>query len=109
MAIDVRSRLGISDEALTEFCRKWKIARLELFGSALREDFDPETSDLDLLVTFLPDSGWSLFDELSMEEEFGTLVGREVDMPTRAEIEGMENYLRRRHILESARTIYEAA
>ena len=109
MAVDVRSRLGISDEALAEFCRKWKIVRLELFGSALREDFDPERSDLDLLVTFAGDAGWSLFDELDMEKEFGALVGREVDMPTRGEVEKLENYLRRRHILQSARTIYELA
>jgi predicted nucleotidyltransferase len=46
MAIDVRSRLNISDEELAQFCRKWKIVRLELFGSALRDDFDPETSDI---------------------------------------------------------------
>src|SRR5688572_31711158 len=101
MVIDVRSRLNISDEQLAEFCRKWKIVRLELFGSALRDDFNPETSDLDLLVSFSTDAEWNLFDELHMEEEFAALVGRDVDMPTRTEVEQMENWIRRKRILES--------
>ncbi len=109
MAIDVRSRLNISDEQLAEFCRKWKIVRLELFGSALRDDFDSGRSDLDLLVTFSAEADWSLFDELQMEGEFAALAGRDVDMATRAEVEQMKNYIRRRRILESARTIYQAA
>jgi len=106
MAIDIRSRIGLSDEALAEFCRKWKIVRLELFGSALREDFTPE-SDLDLLVTFDPDAHWSLFDHIHMEDELAELIGRKVDMPTRSTIENMENWIRRKDILQSARVIFE--
>ena len=107
MAIDVRSRLGISEEALAEFCRKWKIARLELFGSVLREDFRDE-SDVDLMVTFAADERWSLFDLVQMEQEMSELVGRPVDMPERTAVERSENYIRRRRILQSARTIYSA-
>ena len=41
-------------EALRELAIKHRVERLDLFGSAAREDFDPETSDLDFLVTFEP-------------------------------------------------------
>ena len=41
-------------DVLTDFCRRWKITRLEIFGSALHEDFGPK-SDVDLLVQFAPD------------------------------------------------------
>jgi predicted nucleotidyltransferase len=37
---------------LTELCRRFQVARLELFGSATRDDFDPRHSDLDFLVEF---------------------------------------------------------
>ena len=41
-------------EQLAELCRQHRVQRLALFGSALREDFDPERSDLDFLVEFEP-------------------------------------------------------
>ena len=107
MAIDVRSRLNISDEVLAEFCRKWKIARLELFGSALREDFTDQ-SDVDLLVTFTPEAEWTFDETLVMESEASRLLGRFVDMPERRLIEKMENWIRRKNILSSARVIYQA-
>lgn len=41
-------------DQLAELCRQHRVRRLVLFGSALREDFDPGRSDLDLLVEFQP-------------------------------------------------------
>lgn len=55
-------------DRLDEYCRRWKIAELRVFGSAVRDDFRPD-SDLDLLVTFGPDAEWSLLDHVAMEEE----------------------------------------
>ncbi|HVP04507.1 MAG TPA: nucleotidyltransferase domain-containing protein [Dehalococcoidia bacterium] len=107
MAIDVRARLNLSEEALAVFCRKWKIVRLELFGSALREDFGDE-SDIDLMVTFEPDASWRFEDELAMQKELERLLGRNVDMPVRGSIEKMQNWVRRKNILSSARVIYSA-
>jgi len=92
---------------LRGFCRKWKIRELALFGSALREDFGPE-SDVDLLVTFQEDAAWSLFDHVRMEQELEGLIGRDVDLVTRRSIEDSPNYLRRREILSTARTVYAA-
>jgi len=56
-----RAHIHISKEKIAEFCRKWKITELALFGSVLRNDFRPD-SDVDVLVTFEPDTHYSLFD-----------------------------------------------
>ena len=93
-------------ERIEEFCRKWKVLRLELFGSALRDDFRPD-SDVDLLVTFEPDADWGVFDDLAMEEELEAVLGREVDLIRREAIEESPNRFRRKAILESAEVVYE--
>lgn len=43
-------------EELAELCRKHQVQRLDLFGSAATDEFDPDSSDLDFLVTFLPEA-----------------------------------------------------
>lgn len=108
MVIDATSRLGISEEHLAAFCRKWKISRLELFGSTLRDDFDAEKSDLDLLYIFKPEAGWSLFDVLAAEEELEEMVGRKVDLVSRRAVERSDNWMRRREILGTSRVLYSA-
>lgn len=97
----MRTEIPIPTERLDEFCRRWKIAELRVFGSALREDFRPD-SDLDLLVTFGPDADWSLLDHVAMEEELTGIVGRKVDLVSQRAIERSSNWIRRKAILESA-------
>jgi len=97
--------LEISKDKIADFCRRWKITELALFGSVLREDFRPD-SDLDVLVTFSPDAEWSLLDHIQMQEELGSLFGREVDLVSRRAIEQSENWIRRREILSTARVVY---
>ena len=92
---------------IAEYCRVNGIARLDVFGSALRADFGPE-SDIDLLVDFEPDRTPGLFDFVRMEQEFADLFGREVDLISRSGIERSRNYIRRAEILGSAETIYAA-
>ena len=94
-------------DRLADFCRRWKIIRLELFGSALRDDFGPD-SDLDFLASFAPDASWTLFDHFHMENELVNLLGREVDVVDREVVEQSRNWLRRKEILSTARTIYAA-
>jgi uncharacterized protein len=103
----MNSMIQLPQEAIRSFCQKWKIQRLELFGSALRDDFRPE-SDFDFLVTFEPESRWSLFDLVSMEIELTEIVGRKVDLVSRRGIEHSRNALRRKTILESAEVYYAA-
>jgi hypothetical protein len=91
-------------EALEPYCRRWKIVKLEVFGSILRDDFGPE-SDVDFLVTFDPAARWTLFDMVDAEEQLAALVGRPVDLVEREPIEQSENWMRRRLILENAQTL----
>jgi predicted nucleotidyltransferase len=93
---------------IAAFCRKWKITRLEVFGSALRDDFRPD-SDIDFLATFAPDSRWSLFDIVRMHDELADIVHRPVDLVERSAVENSPNPFRKRSILESTRTIYASA
>jgi len=75
-------RIPLPQEVLAEFCRRHHIRRLALFGSALREDFGPE-SDIDLLVEFEPGHIPGLFGIARMERELSALLGgRKVDLRT---------------------------
>jgi hypothetical protein len=105
---DVQAQIPLPMEQIEAFCRKWQIVELALFGSVLRDDFGPE-SDIDVLVTFAPDYQRSLSDAITMHEEIEALFGRKVDLINRETIERSQNYIRRKAILSSARTIYDAA
>ncbi|MGA2068344.1 MAG: nucleotidyltransferase family protein [Thermoguttaceae bacterium] len=99
--------LGVAEEQIAEFCRRWRIVEFSLFGSALRDDFRPD-SDVDVLVTFAADSRHSLFDLGEMEDELSTMFGRKVDLVEKGAIERSENYIRRRNILSTASVVYAA-
>lgn len=107
MTIDptAASRIRLSERRIAAFCNHWGLKDFALFGSVLREDFGPD-SDIEVLVRFAPNSSHSLFDLVRMENELSRMVGRKVDLVEREAIEESRNYLRRRAILESARTIY---
>ena len=84
------------------FCRRHHITRLALFGSALREDFGPD-SDIDLLVEFEPGRtpGFAFF---GIQEELAVALGREVDLRTP---EDLSRYFRD-DVLRTAETLYAA-
>ncbi len=93
-------------ERIAGFCQRWKIARLEIFGSALRPDFGPD-SDVDFLYTLAPEARWGWeFSEAG--EELARLLGRAVDLVSRRAIERSHNPFRRREILSTARAVYVA-
>ena len=94
-----------SQEEVAAFCERWQVTQLAIFGSALREDFGPE-SDIDLLVSFEEGARHTLFDMVRMEEELKAIFGRKVDLISRRGIERSPNYLRRKAILESAELLY---
>jgi len=101
-------RISLPQDQLSRFCHQWKITEFALFGSVLRDDFRPD-SDVDVLVTFLPDADWSLFDHVEMRDELSAMLGRKVDLLTRNAVEQSRNQIRRRAILESAEVIHAAA
>ena len=105
MTTTIATRISLPSRQIERFCRKWEITRLEVFGSVLRDDFDPERSDIDVLVTFAPGKtpGLAFF---RAEKELAEILGRKVEMSTRRAIEQSQNWMRRERILSEAQTIY---
>jgi predicted nucleotidyltransferase len=75
-------QIAVDQEQIREFCRKHHIRWMALFGSALREDFRPE-SDVDVLVEFDPDHVPGLLGMARLARELqGLFSGRPVDLRT---------------------------
>ena len=74
------SPIAIDRTQIARFCRERGIRSLSLFGSVLREDFDPERSDVDVLAEFAPGAlqvvGLRYF---GFAEELGAILGHRVD------------------------------
>lgn len=77
-------KIDISKGQIADFCRKHGIRKIALFGSALRDDFTPE-SDVDVLVEFEPGHtpGLAFF---TMQRELSEILGRKVDLNTAADL-----------------------
>ncbi len=97
-------RIEIPKDKVAEFCRRWRVKELAIFGSALGDDFRPD-SDVDMLVVFQEDAKWNLFDHMKAEEEMKQIFGREVDL---VEKKAIRNPFRRHHILSNNEVIYAA-
>ena len=67
----------VPKEKIAEFCRRNKIRKLSLFGSALRDDFGPD-SDVDFLVDLQP--GRSALEHIALIQDLEELLGRKVDV-----------------------------
>ena len=102
-----RHGIDLDSEAVRDFCRKWKIRELSVFGSILRDDFGPD-SDIDFLIEHEEDADWNLFDDMEMQEELEQIVGRKVDIVDRAGVESSHNRLLKREIISTAEHIYAA-
>jgi predicted nucleotidyltransferase len=101
--------LQLDMEKIATFCKKWHIARLEIFGSVLRDDFKSD-SDLDFLYTagarFRRELAYGPWAQNRIAEELSRLMGREVDLIERRQIEKHRNWIRREHILNTALPVY---
>lgn len=106
--VRINSKLAIEEFRLADFCRRWKIRQLAVFGSARRPDFRPD-SDVDFLVTFSPDADWSVFEHVTMEGELSDLIGRRVDLISRKAVEASSNWIRREAILKGAEPLFDLA
>jgi uncharacterized protein len=92
-------------DALNVLCRRYAVAKLKLFGSAVRDDFDPARSDFDFLVEFnAPPEGMRLGTQFfGFLRDIEILVGRHVDL---LEEGAIENSRLRRSAQAGAVTIY---
>jgi len=97
-------QIEISRDEIAEFCRRNRIRKLAIFGSALRDDFTPE-SDVDVIVWFEPDARVGLIRYHHIEEELSELLRRDVDLNT---VESLSKYFRG-EVLAEAEVLYEAA
>lgn len=98
----------IKPELIENFCREWNVIELSLFGSVLRGDFN-DASDVDIMVSFKENAGWSLLDHVTMRDELIRMIGRDVDLVTRKGVERSRNVLRRTEILKTAKVLYAAS
>ena len=94
--------IGIDKETIIAFCQKWKISEFSFFGSILRADFNAQ-SDIDVLVTFQPQTKYSMLDLGEMQMELSGLFGRPVDL---VEKSSLVNPFRRKDILQTAEVVY---
>ena len=89
---------------MADFCRQHHICRLAVFGSALRDDFRPD-SDLDMLVWFEPGERVGLMKLAGIEAELSDRLGRKVDLNT----PGFLSPYFREEVLREAVDVYAAA
>lgn len=94
----------VDREVLSAVCREHGIVRLAVFGSAITDDFDPVSSDVDVLVEFDPERGRSLLDVAAAQAGLSAAFGdREVDL---AEFKQARESILIRHVVESAVEIF---
>jgi len=87
-------------DRLASFRERWKVAEVFVFGSAVRKDVGPE-SDVDVVLDFLADARWTLWDQEAMRLELEAVFGRKADLLTLGGVKAMQNWLRREEILRS--------
>ena len=94
-------------EEIAEICRRYRVTRLEVFGSAARgTDFDPETSDADFLVEFEPPTLPGIFKRhMGLILDLSDILGRKVDLLRMGK---PRNKYLQEAINESREIVYEA-
>lgn len=97
------SPLSLPERAIAELCRRYRVRKLALFGSVLRDDFTPG-SDVDVLIEFEPEEvvGFRLFE---IEAELEGLIGRKIDLAT----PGFLSRAVQNEVARTGKVIYEAA
>lgn len=100
-ACNTRAHIPVPYEQIADFCRRHSIRWLALFGSVLRDDFEPN-SDVDVLIEFEPDAHVSAFAIGEMQYELSTMFARPVDFVLK---DGLKRRIRT-SILDSAEVIY---
>jgi hypothetical protein len=90
---------------VVDLCRTHHVRRFSVFGSAVRDDFDPDTSDVDVRVEFYDNIEDSVRNYFDLHDKLTQLFGREVDIISSQEIENP--YLKK--IVEGTQVLLYAA
>ena len=97
-------QIALHRDELRALCRRFHVRRLDLFGSAARDDFDPEHSDVDFVVEFDRSAPQHPFDAyFGLKEE--ALFGRKVDL---VELSAVRNPYLKASIEQSRENLYAA-
>jgi predicted nucleotidyltransferase len=96
-------KINVPEKKIKEFCQRYQVQRLALFGSVLRDDFRPD-SDIDILVVFDSSARASFMTLGKMKRELSTLFRRPVDLIPQ---EGLKPAIREA-VLSSAQEVYAA-
>ncbi|MGC1306479.1 MAG: HepT-like ribonuclease domain-containing protein [Phormidesmis sp.] len=102
LPVVLSDRLKTSEAAIIDFCQRWHIQALALFGSVIRDDFNDD-SDIDVLVVFKPTRSQDVFARTRMQNELAQLFGRDVDLTEKRLI---NNPFSKAEILRTHRIIY---
>jgi predicted nucleotidyltransferase len=95
--------IEIPQDLVADLCRRYKVRQLALFGSALRDDFGPE-SDVDFLVEFDPTAQIGFLTLAKLQRELSALIHRRVDLVPK---HGLKDRIRQA-VLASAKVVYAA-
>ncbi|MGD8406513.1 MAG: nucleotidyltransferase domain-containing protein [Anaerolineales bacterium] len=98
-----RVKIKIPKKELNEFCKRYHIQRLALFGSVLGDNFRKE-SDVDVLVSFQPNAKIGFITFSRMQREFAELLNRPVDL---VPMDGIKPVIRE-SVLANTEEIYAA-
>ena len=96
--------LDIDREQLAELCRRYHVAKLELFGSRAKGTARPD-SDVNLLVTFAPGQTPGL-EFFGLADELEALLGHRVDLLTRPRVERDQNPYFKQSVMSVAEPLY---
>lgn len=97
--------LPVDHGRLAELCSRYGVERLEIFGSYARGEASPE-SDLDILVTFAPNTRIGL-EFVALQQELADLFMLQVDLLARAAVERSPNKYFRHYALKQTEPFYE--
>ena len=100
-------KVEVDRSRLTALCRRWNIVELSVFGSAVRDDFNPD-SDIDVLIKFAPGYGMNFDNRADLTDEITAFFERKADVVDFNGLLKSDNYIRRNHILKNLVTVYVA-
>jgi predicted nucleotidyltransferase len=99
-----RSQIEVDPTLVSEFCRRWDLRELSIFGSAVQGTMHAR-SDVDVLIE-LPAGRYPDIDEWdAMRDELAQMFGRTIDLVSKR---GIENPFLRHHILTNREVLYAA-
>jgi uncharacterized protein len=99
------SLLEKNKDKLAEVCRRFRVRRLEVFGSAARDDFDPAKSDIDFIVSFADKTPGTYADRyFDFAAAIEKLLGRRIDLLTERSI---RNPYFRREVQAARQIVYD--